>query len=180
MAPARDYALVINLSVLMAFILACVGGGWWWWTHRTNPKGQAEHYLHAIQWLDWGVVYDLSAEPPGGMKRGAFISKMDEPYEGNGVLRIGARHMYESITYSVGEPRIDGDKATVTATIGGRTLELKLKNFGGVWKVYPPSANPLSILMGAEDEDSDEKKAKADKALQQLMQQGNQQQSGSQ
>src|SRR5438034_9803751 len=87
----KDRALFINLTVVFILVAAMGGGGWWMWSHRTNPKAQVERYLHAIQWLDWGVVWDLSAERPGGQSRHNFINKMDEPYEGNGVIRIGAR-----------------------------------------------------------------------------------------
>src|SRR5205807_5084963 len=114
--------------------------GWWKWTHRTNPKGQVEHYLHAIQWLDWGVVYDLSASPPGNRSRSDFRGMMDDKFDNNGVIRIAARHRFEKITFAVGEPTISGDDATVSVNVTGsylppdKALQFKLRNFGGVWK----------------------------------------------
>src|SRR5205807_4296427 len=137
-------ALLINLSVVLILLLAAGGYGAYRWTHRTNPRSQVERYLHAIQWLDWGVVYDLSATPPGGKTRHDFITKLDEKYDYNGVIRLSARRSYERYQFAVGEPTVQGAEATVPVTMtgpgfeSGKRFELKLRNFGGVWKIYPP------------------------------------------
>jgi len=145
--------MMINMVVILLLVGGAAGGGYWKWMNRTNPKSQVERYVHAIQWLDWGVVYDLSATPPGNMSRGQFIDKLDEPYDNNGVIKIAARKALESITYSVGEPTINGVEATVPVSIGGSTVTLKLKNFGGIWKIEPHGTNPLGILHGAYDDE---------------------------
>lgn len=153
-----DKALMINLTVFFVFLVLCVGGGYWKWTHRTNPKSQVERYLHVVQWLDWGVVYDLSATPPGNRSRHDFISWMNDKYDNNGVLKIIARHAYEQAKFTVGEPTIEGDEATVPVSMSmvivetKKPLLLKLKNFGGVWKIYPISENPTDIIEKAMEE----------------------------
>jgi hypothetical protein len=151
-------ALLINLSVILILLLLCGGGGWWKWTHRTNPKSQVERYLHAIVWLDWGVVYDLSATPPGNKARHDFITMMDDKFDSNPVLKISARRNLETIHYDVGEPAIEGEEATLPVTVSGTrqqadgSFKLKLKNFGGVWKIYPLGENPLELLTDSSDE----------------------------
>src|SRR5258706_5557364 len=150
---ARNSALLINFTVVVVLLAAVSGGIWWKWMHRTNPKSQVERYLHAIQWLDWGVVWDLSATPPDNQSRHQFIEKLDEPFEGNGVLRLAARKGYESYTFDVGEPSYTGAEATVPATVGSRSVQFKAQNFGGVWKIVPKSVNPLDILQGFNEEE---------------------------
>ncbi len=162
----KDRALLINLSVVFVLLLAAGGYGWYLWSHRTNPKSQVERYIHAAQWLDWGVVYDLSATPPAGKTRHDFINGLDEKYDYNGVLRIGARRANEQFHAQVADAQINGDQATVPAEITGpgmdqpRRLEFRLKNFGGVWKIYPPSDNPLDLFKDPEAEQKAEKAAK--------------------
>ena len=148
-------ALIINVSVVLTLLLLCAGGIGWRWTHRTNPKSQVERYLHAIQWLDWRVVYELSASPPGNKTRRDFVSMMNDKYDNNGLLKIVARRSYEKITFDVAEPTFQDDGATVSVTMNGSTLKengptvFKLKNFSGVWKIEPLAENPLEIIGAA-------------------------------
>jgi hypothetical protein len=157
---SRRNALLINLSVMVVFLLLCGGGGAWYWAHRTNPKAQVTRYLHAVQWLDWGVVYDLSATPPGDKTRHEFIGMMDDKFDNNGLLKVVARHRMEKITFEVGEPTIQGDEATVPVTRKATPLDpaksmpLTLTNKGGIWKIHPLAVNPLDLL-----HDPDEDKA---------------------
>ncbi len=151
-------ALLINLSVALVFILLCLGGGYWRWTHRTNPKAQVARYIHAIQWLDWGVVYDLSATPPGNKSRSAFISMMNDKFDNNPVLKIVGRHSMEKIQFEVGEPTISNDEATVpvsrsaTELENGNSMKLTLTNVGGIWKIHPLADNPMDILHSSEED----------------------------
>ncbi len=153
---SRRNALIINLSVVLLLALASGGGGWWYWKHRTNPKAQVQRYFHAIQWLDWGVVYDLSASPPGDKTRPEFVAMMNDKFDNNPVLKIVARKGMETIKCDAGEPTITGDEATVPVTVGeaGKPLELHLKNFGGVWKIEPLAENPITLLHGGDKEDA--------------------------
>jgi hypothetical protein len=156
-SPSRKQAnaLLINLIVILLLVGGAAAGGYWKWMNRTNPKSQVERYMHAIQWLDWGVVWDLSATPPGGMTKGKFIDKLDEPYDNNGVIKIAARKALETITYTVGEPTFSGNEATVPVSIEGSTMKLKLTNFGGIWKIHPRGTNPLAVLHGAFGDDEE-------------------------
>lgn len=145
-------ALFINLTVIFVLLALCGGGGYWKWMHRTEPKAQVTRYVHAIQWLDWGVVWDLSATPPGNKTRHEFLSMMDDKFDSNGVLKIGARRSMENIPFEIGEPTIRGNEATVPVTRGetkmdaARSMQFKLTNFGGVWKIHPLAANPLDVI----------------------------------
>lgn len=134
-------ALIINLSVALVLLLLCTGGGYWKWTHRTNPKAQVERLMHAVQWLDWGVYFDLHIPDHDKQTRRQFISMMDDKFDNNPLLKIAARHRWESVTFVVGEPVISGDHATVTvvkdaaALAAGDRIEFKLFDVGGVWMV---------------------------------------------
>ncbi len=155
-------ALLLNLGALFLFVAVCVGGGGWYWTHRTNPRAQVTRYLHAVQVLDWGVVYDLSATPPGNKSRHEFLSMMDDKFDNNGLYKIGARKSLEKITFTVGEPVIAGSEATVAVTrsaaafSAAKSLPLTLTNYGGVWKIHPLGENPLDMM---HDPDADKKAA---------------------
>jgi hypothetical protein len=156
---SRRNALLINLGVALFLGLLCVGGGRWYWLHRTNPKAQVVRYLHATQWLDWRVVYELSATRPGNKTRSEFVGMMNDKFDNNGLFKIIARHRFEKITFAVGEPAIHDDEATVPVTVGGsrvksdRALQFRLRNFGGFWKIEPLAENPLEVI-GAEDSNS--------------------------
>lgn len=141
----------VKAAVWLMVILCLTGGGWWQWMHRTNPKGQVQHLLHATQWLDWGVVWDLSSPKPGNKTRHEYVAMMNEPYD-NPLLKIGARHSYEKIKFDVGEPVYRGEEATVSVSVSGSPFKrpapipVRLRNFGGEWKAEPIGENPLEAI----------------------------------
>ena len=145
-------ALAINLTVIFLLLALCGGGGYWKWMHRTEPKAQVTRYIHAIQWLDWGVVWDLSATRPGNKARYEFVGMMKDKFDNNGVINIMARKSMDEIPFEIGEATISGNEATVPVTRGAtktddaKSMQLKLTNYGGVWKIHPLAENPLELM----------------------------------
>lgn len=164
--------LATRIAIYLMLILCITGGGWWSWMHRTNPKGQVQHLLHATQWLDWGVVWDLSSPKPGNKARHEFVAMMNDPYD-NPLFKIGARHRYEKITFDVADPTYIGDEAIVNVSVSGSPFKRKtpipfhLRNFGGNWKVEPIAENPLQVI-GAEPTSAE--KDEQDRQLRQMIQ----------
>jgi len=149
----RDRALVINLSVLFAVLFIAAGTGWWMWAHRTNPKAQVTRYLNDIVLQDWGVIYDLSATPPANKSRREFLDMMLSKTDYNGVLRIVAKRRMEQYKFTVGEPAFHDDEATVRVDVSGpsidriKRVDFRLKNIGGIWKIYPPYDDPTEVFI---------------------------------
>jgi len=154
-APAEGAGLGARIAVFLVLVACFAGGGWWLWLHRTNPKGQMQHYLHATQWLDWGVVWDLSSPKPGGMARHEFVSTMNNTFDDNPLYKIAARRNNEKIRFTVSEPEYKGEAAIVKVSIADSPYKrdapvvFQLRDFGGDWKVTPMEDNPLQVI-GAE------------------------------
>lgn len=134
-APGRSRATGIIVAILLVLVLA--GGGVFGWTYwqKRQPVIATERALAAIQAKDWQTVYSL-VEFPEPMR-----AQLTEQRFLQAMAVIGGH--FDLGEYTVAEATIDGDSATVRASVTitamGNTRtddsEVRLRKVDGQWKV---------------------------------------------
>lgn len=139
--------VVVGLVFLLLF--GGGGGGWYYWMHRTNPKDQLQKFLAATKTLDAkGMYATMEVDTDKYKTEKDFVDQVD----GNAAAKQFITQMLADITLTAGEPKYSGmteatvpykTTGTVTFNMFGqsksqsidKTSEVKMKNFGGIWKV---------------------------------------------
>jgi hypothetical protein len=162
----REEALVPSGSRSMAgvflLVLLLLGGGfggWWWYNNRTNPKEQAlAFYETFFKEQDWRKGYSLIAFSEEDKKKypdaETFAKEGVNTLQNNQLARFAMEVLKNGLSdISVGEPTIEGNKATVPTsaklTVGGRSITLRgsapmIKEWG-VWKFDATSTSSVQM-----------------------------------
>ncbi|HZO90628.1 MAG TPA: hypothetical protein VFB38_20030 [Chthonomonadaceae bacterium] len=153
---ARSRSISGNaIAIVIAILVLGLGafGGWWYLQHRTHPKTQAEKFFTAIKTMDWKTVYETSEQASTKYASAQeFEKKMNDVINQNPGAAAMMKGLASSVDFKVGEPTINGDEATVPVTISlaginlsqmgqSGTINVKMKNFGGIWKVSSDNKN---------------------------------------
>jgi len=154
-SPGRTATLVVSLLL----ILGLSGfGGWYYMMHRTNPKDQAQKAFAALKSQDWKAIYELTEQTDQAKSKykdsqdfadqiKADLSK--SPF-GN-VLGT----LMSNMTLEAQEPKDNnGSTATVPVKMSmslmgqsvTRNIDIKMKNFGGIWKISADNKSSLGGL----------------------------------
>jgi hypothetical protein len=134
---------VLGVLTLIALVALAGFGIRWYLENRTNPKDQAAKFLTAAKTQDWKTLYETmemdTAQYPDAQKYAETMTARlnDAP------AAAQIKNLLQSVTFTVSEPEISGREATVpvqlSVTLFGQPLNqnvpLKMKNFGGIWKV---------------------------------------------
>lgn len=131
---------IVMLSVLVTVLVGCgkpesIAGD--------TPKATADAFVEAMHDADYEAIaagwdyetYARTENPDwdtfGESQRKLIIGKLQEE-------RVAAAQALAGMfsgDASVGEPQIDGDRATVQITVGDFVVNMKLTRAGGLWKV---------------------------------------------
>ncbi|HLK60208.1 MAG TPA: hypothetical protein VKU00_26840 [Chthonomonadaceae bacterium] len=160
-ATARSGSGGAIAVVLLVLLLLGGGGfgGYWYWMHRTNPKDQAQKFVDALKNMDYKAMAELSES---SNQTTLSPSEVEQKLKQALSMFPGLLDSMKTMNYQVGEPKIDGDTASVPVTVSGHislsflgqsvsqdikeTIPFTLKNEGGIWKITG-DANPLGSGM---------------------------------
>lgn len=148
-APAKSGSRsTAGVFLLILLLLGGGLGGWWWYNNRTNPKDQAlAFYTTMFKDQDWNKLYYLVAFSEEDKKKypdaETFAKEGAKTLNSNQVARFAMETLKNGLSdIAVGDPTIDGNKATVPTsaklTVAGRSVTLRgsaaMIKEGGVWK----------------------------------------------
>ena len=161
-APRREEAPAnsgggAKSAVIAVLLFALLGGGgfggWYFWTHRTNPKDQAQRFLNGLKTMDTKTMYETVEMDTDKYKdEQDFVTQSNAQLDKNPAAKQMLTSMFEGLTFKAGDAKYDSaTEATVPVKTSGtitmsffgqsksqsvdKTSQIKMKNFGGVWKV---------------------------------------------
>ena len=144
-------AVVIGLLVLGGL----GAGGWWFLRPHTSPKTVVQQFDTAIGAQDWKTVYTLTEMPPEEKKKyptadafAAFMTGELDKARANPLAGAAVDAFTKAYQAGqVGEPKIEGDTATVPVTMTfslavmgvkketTSTQQIPLRKINGAWKI---------------------------------------------
>jgi hypothetical protein len=158
-APGTTQGNTLNAIILTVMFVAFVGiGGWYYLSSRTNPKDQTTKYLTAVKQQDWKTLYtviDLSEEDKKRLPDAAAFEKEAKEKLGSTPLGPQMFTLLKDMTFTVSEPTIEGEKASVPIVLNIKFMgqeqkvnqTIQLVNHGG-WKVTQSAGAMGGGMMG--------------------------------
>lgn len=139
MSTIKNRLFAILLMALPILIYSCSGGG-----SSATPSEVAEKFLNALQDGDFKTAKKNATE-----KSQEFLGQMETMY----ATMEGLDDIKETKEIAVTNEQIDGDKATVSYTEDGDSMEIILLKENGAWKV---AFDKETLMGGALDSMGDE------------------------
>lgn len=151
------------IGLIVVAVLALGGGFWWKTQHRPSPKENAEKFLKSVLSKDYATAYNLIRLTPEDKKTMGSPDDLKKLMQTKKEIPGLGEKSQEEINElanvklgSFGEPKIDGDKATVSVelqmSIAGQSInqkiDLPLEWDSGEWKVGGSARNLLGSQGG--------------------------------
>jgi hypothetical protein len=166
-APSGGKGGLLGIVALLVLVLGA-GGGWFWWTHRpgATPTDTVKRVLTAQANEDFKTVYNFMELPATAKAKYPDATAFDTGMKDQqktlsnsplGGLVTGMKDKLKTLlqTAKVGEAKTEGDTATVPITLNDSSLginnlsvDIPLKNIGGIWKVDATSGKLGTMGMG--------------------------------
>ena len=165
-APSGGGAKGAVIALVLLMLLGGAFGGWYLWMHRTNPKDQAQKFFAGLKTLDPKAMYEtVEADTDKYKDEQDFITQTNAQIDKTPAAKQMLTSMFEGLTFKAGEPKYDSaTEATVPVTTTGTitmnifgqsksqsvntTSQIKMKNFGGIWKVSKDNSGFGQGMMG--------------------------------
>jgi hypothetical protein len=139
---SRSGGSTAAIVVVLLLLLGGGGfGGYYWWSHRSNPKDAAQKYFTAFKAQDWKTVYELTEQTD--QTKQMYTSSQDFADKAGKIMSLFSG-LVSGLNFEAQDTKDnDGTTATVPIKISGtamgqsvnQSVDLKLKNVDGAWKV---------------------------------------------